>query len=68
MGGQVPSNGYICPSFKHQKMLRKYYFMALALLSGVAVNAQFSKGDRMVGATLGSAIYIPGLRISQWTR
>lgn len=60
MGGRVPANGYICPSIKHQIMRTKYFFMALALGSGITANAQFSKGDRMAGASLGSAIYNSG--------
>lgn len=37
-----------------------YFFSILSLLAGGTLNAQFSKGDRMVGATVASAVFNSG--------
>lgn len=41
-------------------MLKKYFFSALVCLAGPATKAQFSKGDRMAGASVASVIYNSG--------
>lgn len=39
---------------------QKWLFLAFLLLAGVTLKAQFNKGDRMVGASVGSILYNTG--------
>jgi hypothetical protein len=58
---RVLLNGYICPltNVIYMRFLKNSLAVSM-VLTGLTIQAQFSKGDRMVGASVGSILYNSG--------